>query len=70
MAVAFSPTIQAATHAVPWMAALYRLIRYLPRLVLATTQVMAVAVALFHRAPQRRRDAREVLARHPFTRRR
>lgn len=67
MAVEFSPTFPVATHALPWIAALYRLIRCLA---LATTHVMAVVVALFHRAPRRRRDARDVLARHPFTRRR
>lgn len=66
MAVEFSPTLQAVAHAVPWLAAIYCLIRCLA---LSATHVMAVVVALFHRVPQRRRDAREVLARHPFTRR-
>lgn len=66
MVVEFSPTLQTATHVFPWIAVIYCLIR---PLALATTHVMAVVVALFHRASQRRRDAREVLARHPFTRR-
>lgn len=66
MAVEFSPMLQVATHALPWLAVIYCVIRCLA---LAATYVMAVVVALFHRAPQRRRDAREVLDRHPFTRR-
>ena len=62
--------LQVAAHAVPWLAAMYCVIRFLPRVALAATHVMAVTVALFHHAPQRRRNARAILARHPFTRRR
>lgn len=44
-------SLQVAAHIVPWLVAIYCVIRYLPRVVLAGTHVIVVAVALFHRAP-------------------
>lgn len=67
MALESSPMLQMATHALSWLAVICCVIRCVA---LAASYVMVVVVALFHRVPQRRRDAREVLASHPFTRRR
>lgn len=70
MAAEFSRMIEVAAHAFPWVSVIYLMIRYLPRLALTVTHMIAITVALFHQAPERRKAARDVLDRHPFTRRR
>ncbi|WP_329581925.1 hypothetical protein OG500_19230 [Kitasatospora sp. NBC_01250] len=64
-----SLVVQATVHAGPWMLITYLLIRRLSPVMLAFTHVVITGVALFHRTSQRRREARQILERHPFSQR-
>jgi hypothetical protein len=61
--------ISATVLTVPWLPALYFVSRTVERAVLAVTYAAATVVALLSRSSTRRRCARQVLERHPFTRR-
>lgn len=70
MAAEFPHLIQASIYTFPWMAIIFLVIRSLPDIILTCTHLITIMVALFHRTPRRRQDARKILDQHPFTRRR
>lgn len=63
-----SSIVHALSDAGPWVAAVCLAPRCASGCVLSAGYLAAAFVALFHRDPARRAEARFVLDRHPFTR--